>query len=219
MWTALLWKELRECSLYAAFALLVMLHVIGEGMNLPLVAWMSNGRQMEIPLLSGTRENVFTTIVGLVAVVCGFHQTLWESFRQTTLFLLHRPAPRTQIFLGKLAAGGIILLVVGAIPLLIYCLWAAYPGTHASPFAWSMSESWWRSLVMAAVCYLGAFFAGLRPARWIGSRLLPLVATVAIAQFCKHGFSSLFWPYFYFLLLSAGLMVLILNEARVREYP
>ena len=188
-------------------------------MNLPLIPALSYGRQAEIPLLSSYRENFFMTITGLTIVICAFHQTIWESFRQTTLFLLHRPAPRYQLFLGKLAAGGVILLVIGVLPLLVYCVWAAYPGTHASPFAWSMSESWWRSLATVAVCYLGAFLSGLRPARWMGTRLLPLVATATLALTLKFSGLTSIWAYPGLLLLSAALLVLILDEARLRAYP
>jgi len=219
MWTALLWKELRECSLYAGFGLLVIVQQISEAMNVPLIRLNRGPISPEIPLLSGDREWIFTIVIALVAMICGFHQTFWESFRQTTLFLLHRPVPRSQIFLGKLAAGVLILLGVGGLPLLVYCLWAAYPGTHASPFEWSMSEPWWRSILLGITCYLGAFFSGLRPARWMGSRLLPLLSVLFLAAFAGYSGLAVWWVYPMLFLLAAGSLFLILDEAQLREYP
>jgi len=218
MWTALLTKELRECGLYAALALAAIVHFLGGGMGLPLIP-MGDGRGNEIPFLSEGREAEFLTVAIIAACVLGLHQTMWESWRQTTLVLLHRPVPREWLFLGKLAAGAILLVAITAVPLLVYCLWAATPGTHASPFFWGMTESWWRTVPIALVCYLGAFLAGLRPARWIGSRVWPVVAAISVAVALKY---VLIWiPLIYvgFLALSGVLLSSILQTARTREYP
>ena len=127
--------------------------------------------------------------------------------------------PRSQIFLVKLAAGGLILLGTSALPLLIYCLWAATPGTHASPFFWSMTEPWWRSVVIAFACYLGAFLTGIRPANWLGSRTWPLLAVVAMGLGLT--LVPVWIPVVYAAsaALVACLVVSILNTARHREYP
>jgi ABC-type transport system involved in multi-copper enzyme maturation permease subunit len=155
VWTALLSKELRESGLFAGLALLAQMQLLGSGMDMSLIPFLSSGRGAEIPFLAARsfslmsdRELMFITIAIISAIVIGLNQTLMESWRQTSLFLLHRPVPRSQIFLVKLAAGGLILLGTSALPLLIYCLWAAKPGTHASPFFWSMTEPWWRSVVI-----------------------------------------------------------------------
>ena len=47
------------------------------------------------------------------------------------------PAPpgRGSSLIGlKLAVGALVYLVCGAVPILLYGVWAATPGTHASPF-------------------------------------------------------------------------------------
>jgi len=215
-------KELRECGLYAGLALIAQIHILGSGMDLPLVPFLSRGRGQEIPFLfsyEGNRETTFTVIAIVAGIVLGLHQSVWESWRQTTLFLLHRPMPRTQIFLGKLAAGLLILLGVTALPLLIYGLWAAAPGTHASPFFWGMTDNWWRSVAIALVCYLGAFLSGLRPAHWIGSRTWPLIAALVLALGLKY--MPVWMPIVYatYVMLMASILCLILETARVREFP
>ena len=67
---------------------------------------------------------------------------------------------------------------------------AAAPRTHPGPFEWSMTESALRLWLILPLVYLGAFFSGLRPARWFGSRLLPLLS-VALAIPPKRSSSSL----------------------------
>lgn len=222
MWTALLSKELRECGLYAGLALLALVQIVGSGMDLPLIPFLDSGRGQEIPFVPGyerTREVQFTTVAVIAAVVVGLHQTLWESWRQTTLLLLHRPLPRRQIFLAKLTSGGLLLIAITAVPLVIYSLWAATPGTHASPFYWSMTEPWWRSIAAALVCYLGAFLTGLRPAYWLGSRTWPAITAALLALILKF---APIWPllaYIGLLMLGALLLYSILDVAERREYP
>ena len=55
-------------------------------------------------------------------------------------------------------------------------VWAATPGTHAGPFEWSMTWPAFLVWLLLPLFYLGAFASGIRPARWYGSRLLPLLA-------------------------------------------
>lgn len=223
MWTVLWWKEVRECGLYAGLALLAILHAIGAGMDLPLIPLIDSGRNGEIPFLSHqnfNRQTQFGVIAVVAAIVFGLHQTVWESWRQTTLFLLHRPMPRRDIFLGKLAAGTVLLLAVTAVPLIVYSLWAATPGTHASPFYWSMTEPWWRSVLVAIVCYLGAFLAGIRPALWIGSRTWPAIAVIVLAHLVTFDLPVWTpWKYLILAALIAALLVSILDAACHREYP
>lgn len=76
---------------------------------------------------------------------------------------------------AKLSAGLGLYLVTAAMPILLYAGWAATPGTHASPFEWSMTLGAWQIWLAITGFYLAAFLVGIRPARWIGSRLLPLV--------------------------------------------
>jgi hypothetical protein len=76
----------------------------------------------------------------------------------------------------KLLIGAGLYLVCGALPILAYAWWALTPGKHASPFYWSMTLPAWKIWITMTGVYLGAFLSGIRPARWIGTRLLPLAA-------------------------------------------
>ena len=218
----MLWKELRECGLYAALALLAMVQVLGAAMDKPLIPGINEGHSGEIPFIpawSSANEFNFALVAILAAILFAVQQTLWESWRQTTLFLLHRPMSRKGIYLTKLFGGTILLVAITTIPLITYILWAAAPGTHASPFYWSTTECWWRTIGICLAAYLGAFLTGIRPANWIGSKLLPLFASLIIAVGLRllPGFPIL--AYLGFLVLYAALTYSIIDECQQREFP
>src|SRR5262249_55955396 len=141
------------------------------------------------------------------------------SFRGTWLFLLHRPAPREALLLTKLAAGIVLLLVAALVPLLFLALWAAVPGTHASPFDWRMTEHPLRLTFASTTLFLAAWLTGLREARWYFSRLFPLVPAALL--FLATYFTPR-WPFVSWIaLVVADLLYLsaIRSVAQVREYP
>ena len=94
------------------------------------------------------------------------------------------------------------------------------PGTHASPFFWWMTANAWVALGFIAIVYPAAFLTGLRPARWFGTRLLPLAAAgplaVAPALFSLVHLELLGIPAY--LLVAACLVALIYCVARTRDF-
>jgi hypothetical protein len=82
--------------------------------------------------------------------------------------------------LTKLATGAAVLVFCAGVPIVIYAWWAAIPGHHASPFEWSMASTAWRMIPLGLLLYVGSFLSGIRPGRWFGTRLLPLVAAVVL---------------------------------------
>ena len=132
----------------------------------------------EVPDIPFVQENflIMLFFIGVaLAITLGFRQSAWEPSQGTALYLLHLPLARHAIFLTKLSTGIGILLVCTLLPILIYGTWAAMPGTHAGPFEWSMTGPAFQVWLLMPLAYLGAFASGIRPARWFGSRLLPLV--------------------------------------------
>jgi len=104
------------------------------------------------------------------------------------------------------------------LPILVYAAWAAAPRTHPGPFEWSMTGPAFRTWLVAPVVYLGAFTSGIRPARWFGSRLLPLVAVaVPCIVACAVPF---WWPVgLPVLLITAAVMLSdILRETATRDF-
>jgi hypothetical protein len=179
---ALALKELREVFGITAVALGGYLALVVSLMGGKVFDWvpgMPHGTE-EVPFTGGGFTTFYTFVSVVFAVALGFRQSAWESSRGTYLFLLHRPVPRDVIFLTKLATGAGVFLLCASLPVVAYAWWAAVPGHHPSPFAWPMTGPAWRLAFLMPLLYLGAFLSGLRPARWFGTRLLPLVAAVVL---------------------------------------
>lgn len=201
---ALAYKELRENAWIAAVGLAAMLLVAVAAMGyspLPRLIGPQQGYG-QIPFLSDSFTYQFGLVACVLALALGFRQSLGDLVGDAQLFLLHRPASRQRIFGTKLAVGLALYLVCGALPIGLYVLWAAAPGTHASPFAWSMTASTWTAWLAMTAIYLGALLSGIRPAAWLGTRLAPLAAGLLVA-----GMSALPLPW------AGGLLLLLVGDA------
>jgi hypothetical protein len=148
----------------------------------------------------------------------GFRQSAWEPSQGTAQYLLHLPLTRRTIFLTKLSTGIGLLMACTLLPILIYAIWATLPGRHAGPFEWSMTIPAFQVWLLMPLVYLGAFASGIRPARWFGSRLLPLVS-VALAGTLLAMLSGWWLIALTFLVLVAMALVSdVLWEAETRDY-
>jgi hypothetical protein len=159
----------------------------------------------------------FFWVGAAVTIALGLRQTLGESIHGTYPFLLHRPAGRLGLTGMKLLVGLGAYLICGAMVILLYGLWAATPGKHASPFEWSMTWSTWVVLFQMTLFYLAAFLSGIRPARWFGTRLLPLaVAALTLLLTMEMG-----GPLLKICVVAAAdacMVVAILFVAQTRDY-
>jgi ABC-type transport system involved in multi-copper enzyme maturation permease subunit len=181
---AIVRKELRETRAFAALALgLYLLYVIKLTGHLSplltrLLGWAPgmNAEPPHVPFVGDQFLAMSLFIGGALAIALGFRQSAWEPSQGTALYLLHLPLARRTIFATKLVTGIGLLLVCTLLPILLYATWAAAPGTHPGPFEWTMTGPALRVWLLMPLAYLGAFASGIRPARWFGSRLLPLVS-------------------------------------------
>ncbi len=123
----------------------------------------------------------FLPIAAGLAIVLGLWQSLMEFVRGTWHFLLNRPIERSRLIGNKLFAGLLLYFVTTAIPILGLACWSATPGTFPGPFEWSLTRTIWIVWLVLPILYLGAFWCGMREAKWWGTRLLPFVTAVAIA--------------------------------------
>jgi ABC-type transport system involved in multi-copper enzyme maturation permease subunit len=223
---AIVTKELRETRVFAALALglyfVYLSKLTGRWSRLltQLIGW-APGMKVEAPDVPFVEDNFLTMyfFIGVaLAIALGFRQSAWEPSQGTALYLLHLPLTRHTIFLTKLLTGIGLQLVCTLLPILIYATWAAMPGTHPGPFAWSMTGPALHIWLLMPLVYLGAFASGIRPARWFGARLLPLVS-VAIPAFLLD-----FVPYWWLiafpmlLLVAAVLVSDILLEGETRDF-
>ncbi len=180
MFRAMIYKELRETWWIAAVAALAYGYVIFTDVRNMGTTSPNAGSAEEIPFLGGNFPGYFGGITFAFFSALGLWQSTSESRHRTWLFLLHHPAARRRIIAAKLVAGAAIAFALPAAAILIFAAWAATPGTHPSPFEWHMTVGSWQDACVVTPFYFGAFFSGTRPARWHGSRLLPLFAAALI---------------------------------------
>jgi ABC-type transport system involved in multi-copper enzyme maturation permease subunit len=217
MYKALVIKELRETGwivLLAAGAFAFsFFNLIGYGLLTG-----STERVTSIPFVDGQFLTTFEAIAAVFAIVLALRQSAWESLRGTSIYLLWRPITRGRVFAVKLIIGLALFLGTSGLALIVYALWAASPGKHASPFYWSMTiDSAVMWLAMTAV-YLGAFVAGIRPGRIFGSRPLPLIAAIVPFALASAELSPLLRIAVVIVVDGLGLAA-IHYVVRSRDYP
>jgi hypothetical protein len=180
MLKALVIKELRESAGIIALATFATAIVVTGLTGLPLLP-LGNFLSGGFPFVHDVFTICLWLVVGGMAVALGLKQTAWEAAQGTYYFLLHRPVSRPFVFGTKLAIGTSAILALGGLAILIYATWASGAGHAPTPFYWSMTVPAWQTLASLLLVYLGAFMSGVRPARWFGTRLAPLVAGIVTA--------------------------------------
>jgi len=217
MLKALLWKEVRDLRGWFVLAIVAQLYLAGVATGLDFGPLRAGGG---VPFVDDFVTYYFFFVAFVFAAVAGLWQTLLESLRGTWAFLLHRPAPRNQLFGVKLLVGGSATLIVATLPVMLYAVWAATPGRHSSPFFWSMSGWAWQAAVAVPIVYLGAFMSGLRPARWFGSLLFPLAGSFLCLVLTQSLVATWAWPLGVpiCLVVEALLVASIMYVAATRDY-
>ena len=219
-------KELRETWAFAALALVLYLVYLSNltGKGGPLLRVLVNlipgmsVAPVDIPFVQDNFDTMLCFIGAVLAIALGFRQSAWEPSQGTALYLLHLPLGRRTIVVTKLLTGTGIVMVSTLLPILIYATWAALPRTHAGPFEWMMIGGSIRIWLVLPLVYLGAFASGIRPARWFGSRLLPL-PSVAVPAMLACGVSYWWLIGLPLLCLMAAVLVLvILWETDTRDF-
>jgi hypothetical protein len=217
MLRALAIKELRETSLIALAGLAALMVCAAAVMGIKPVL-LPGFKSLGIPFVSDGFAGLFAIVAICLAIALGLRQSFWESLRGTSVFLLHRPLSWPQLIGVKLAIGLTLYLATAALPVLLLAWWAATPGNHASPFEWSMTYPTWKTWLSVTALYFAAFLCGVRPARWLWSRLWPLVGVgylVVLIQLLPA------WPLLGLgavLLIDAALLAAILFVIRNRDY-
>ena len=105
-----------------------------------------------------------------------------EQRRDQWAALLHRPAARGVIFLGKAIAGLTLCLMATALPLLASICYVAAPGNFPAPLAPGMILPGLSDLLLGPVFYFAAVLACLeRQMVWAQKGSIPLAAVAVIA--------------------------------------
>lgn len=200
----------KECRQNIKWAILGMLAValalaIAVGRNLPRNQPNSGMNSGMYFALWDSVTTVYGFAPPLIAMLLGLLQILPEQRRDLWAFLIHRPASRTTLFWGKVAAGLVLYFGATLVPLLAFALWARTPGNIAGPFDWHLLLGALCGILLGIMFYFAALLTALRPARWWGSRALPVPAAIfaAFALGTQAGGTSLpLW-------LSQGLVLVV----------
>jgi hypothetical protein len=212
-------KELREAAGIVAIAAAFYVHYLSRAMRHDILPWHYGYVDYNaIPFINLNSLGSLAWVSAALALALGFRQTVGESIYGTWLFLRHRPVGWRWLLGVKLFVGLTVYLFCAAAAVLAYAWWAATPGTHASPFEWSMTAPAWKDWISMPLLYFGAFLSGLRPARWFGTRLLPLVFAGAFAFWLPD---LRWWPVGGLCvigLLSAAFVAVIFFVARTRDF-
>lgn len=185
MLKSIVWKELRETWWMGAVALVAVLFGAASDIGLSLDNWRLVARPVEhrIPFKSGDFvQYLLFTAYGL-AMALAAKQTLWETFRGTWPFLLHRSLTRSLQMLLKLAVGLSLLLVAVGLPIFLFGIYASDPGSFAAPFSWRLTDFSFCICLAVTSVYLGAFASAIRQARWYATRIFPAAVGFAVSLF------------------------------------
>ena len=187
MYRAMIIKELRETRAVTIGA------VILYGLFLMERRHMLEYPNDTIPFINNAFFSTFIFYAGLMAGSLGAWQTFGESVRKTYPFLLHHPATPNWLIGMKLVVGMGVYLFVTAIPIVICALWAATPGTYASPFEWWMTAPVWVCWFAMITIYLATFLSGIMPGPWYGARFFTngsigcrAVSVIGFQCFIRH---------------------------------
>jgi hypothetical protein len=159
----------------------------------------------------------------------GLVMSLNDGLRGTWQFVLFRPFSRRAYVAAKLLAGGVLTVVMVAVPAMIFLVWGAIPGHLLLPFDWSYAQPAAEACGWAVVIFLGGFLSGIRPASWWWSRLWPLGATVVLGlwwwmvSFVEEQFPAEFTPtvpqyWGLCVIVSAMLVASILHVVDERDF-
>lgn len=199
---AMFWKECRENARWAVLALL--------GLSLGLAyAWFHLFQQSSFSNLGQiwSSENLVLTITTpLIGLALGLLQILPELRRDQWAFLVHRPASRTTLFWGKVIPGVCLYLAATILPLLGLAVWAAQPSHVPAPFDFRFTLAGWAAILAGLPFYFAGLLVALRPARWYGSRALPLLGAL-LAIWASDNLNE-FWQVALICLLIAAVLLL-----------
>jgi hypothetical protein len=168
---ALFWKEWHENARWALLTFLLL------SLGLAYTVY----RQPSYPSLQqiwSDADLLLTTAVPLVGLALGLLQILPELRRDQWAFLVHRPVSRTTLFFGKVIPGVCLYLLATIAPLLGFALWASSPSHVPAPFDVRFTLVGWAAILSGLPFYFAGLLVALRPARWYGSRALPIVSAL-----------------------------------------
>ncbi len=175
---AVILKELRSTAWVVALGVVAFVWFLSECGVTTLTARFHN--ENAFPLVHSDWLAWYGFVSAAFAGSLGMVMSLSDGVHGTWAFALFRPISRRAYIGAKLLTGGVLTLLMVAVPALVCLIGGAIPGNLRMPFDWSYAQPAVEAWGWAIVIFLGGFLSGIRPASWWWSRLWPLTATVIL---------------------------------------
>ena len=191
--SALLYKEFRECLPWMLLAAIVFIAVTSvlfqtetySENNSYRVSRLSPGTAQSsykftfYPAMNETGPWLFIVSIGL-GLVLGIRQFWIPNFTRTWPFLLHRSVSRNTILAAKLTAVS-IAFACSIVPVWIGIYWyVTRPEVFAVPPTFRFFIEGWIFIILGFVTYLGTALSGLSTAKWYTTKIFGILFVVAI---------------------------------------
>lgn len=186
---AIIFKELRENAIWLVLLGLAVMIALAFGANASIHCGMS---------IAGNEFQTATIVsFSIAGAIVGLLQILQDQKNSRAAFIEHRPISLTKAFAAKVIAGLVIYFIAVGVPLLMLILYVRDGGKVNQPFDWRMTLPSVNDVIGGVLCYFTGIFIAARPARWIGSRMMPLgsiflVLAAAFALSIGFGYSLMF---------------------------
>lgn len=173
---AVFMRELRENLKWAAVIFGLMLVIVIHEL-----------RDAEMMLMFHLSGAWLLWVAPMAGLLMGAVQAIFETKPDNWGFAVHRPVPRSGVFIAKCAAGLLLLYAALIVPCLLAAAWAARPGNLPVSFQGRMILPTVSDALNSGCYYFAGMVLVLRKARWFGTRLLPLglalLSSAATAMF------------------------------------
>jgi len=149
---------------------------------------------------TGSVNALVIDFVPLIAFFLGLYQCFSESSKGGTAFLIQRPVSLSRIFWSKVLVGVGAAIVTAGVPFIAQDSWRIYSNRFPSPAHWNFGEIAY-CILFAPVAWFAASLVAHRPAKWWGSRLMPVVALIVAAEVSTNWLG---WPVLDLLVFGAA---------------
>jgi len=179
-------KDVRQnlVALCALLAVVVVINTIAAYFQ-----WSFNNGYTNLDAIINVFFLPVTQITISVTVTCigfllGLAQVRGDNSLDMWAFLVHRPASRSALFLGRLAAGMVLYIAVAGIPLALFTIYAAssYAGGF---FYWKFTLPSVADFLCGFVYYLAGLLVAQSSAPLIGPRVLPVIVALSCSFFIR----------------------------------
>ena len=225
--SALLYKELRECLPWMLLVAIVFIAVTSvlfqtetySENNSYRLSRLSPGTVISrymltyYPAMNETGPWLFILSVGL-GLVLGIRQFWIPNFTRTWLFLLHRSVSRNTILAAKLTATSIAFFI-SIVPVWVGIYWyVTRPEVFTVPPPLRFFIEGWIFIILGFVTYLGTALSGLNIAKWYTTKifgiLLALVIFITLSMWTLAGLLIA-------LIVSAAILLLQIYQTFLRR--